>query len=255
MSAGRAAVKPGSVRPPVFPEVPMPRPFLTARWSNLFLATYAVPPSLLERRLPPGCALDLRDGRASVSLVAFEFLDTRVLGVGWPGYRNFAELNLRFYVRRGDERGVVFVREFVPRRLVAFLAWWLYNEPYHAAPISAVRQETDGSIAMEYRLRFAGREHVMRVTGSKPAVRPGPDTAEHFFKEHRWGFGVTRDGAALRYEVDHPVWDVYPVTGYEVGLDFASVYGPEWGFLQAQEPHSAVLAAGSAVSVYPKGRA
>ena len=72
----------------------MTRPFLTARWQNLFLASYAVPPSLLEKRLPPGLALDLKDGSAFVSLVAFEFLDTRVLGVGWPGYRNFGELNL-----------------------------------------------------------------------------------------------------------------------------------------------------------------
>src|SRR5215213_8997960 len=108
----------------------MARPFLTARWHNLFLATYPVPPALLEPRLPPGLTLDLRDGRAFVSLVAFEFLDTRVLGVPWPGYRDFAELNLRFYARRGEERGVVFLREFVPRFLIAWLARKLYNEPY-----------------------------------------------------------------------------------------------------------------------------
>src|SRR5262245_66568512 len=84
------------------------RPFLTARWQNLFLATYAVPPALLEPRLPPGLALDLRDGHAFVSLVAFEFLDTHVWGIGWPGCRNFTELNLRYYVQFGRERGVVF---------------------------------------------------------------------------------------------------------------------------------------------------
>src|SRR5882672_8618368 len=87
--------------------------FLTARWTNLFLATYAVPQELLRPRLPPGLDLDLRDGQAFVSLVAFDFLDTRVLGVPWPGYRNFPELNLRFYVRHGERRGVVFVREYV----------------------------------------------------------------------------------------------------------------------------------------------
>src|SRR5690242_7043427 len=107
--------------------------FLTARWSNLFLLTYAVPRPLLAGRLSPGLELDTRlglvddaaaerfgrDGPAFVSLVAFDFLDTRVLGVPWPGYRNFPEINLRFYVRwpttdgAGVERGVVFVREFV----------------------------------------------------------------------------------------------------------------------------------------------
>ncbi|KPV43387.1 hypothetical protein SE17_44325, partial [Kouleothrix aurantiaca] len=66
----------------------MPLPFLSARWSNLFLLTYAVPPELLEHRLAPGLTLDTRDGQAFVSLVAFDFLDTRVLGVPWPGFRN-----------------------------------------------------------------------------------------------------------------------------------------------------------------------
>src|ERR1700724_1878896 len=106
----------------------MARAFLTARWSNLFLATYAVPPALLEKRLPPGLHLDTRDGNAFVSLVAFEFLDTRVLGVPWPGYRNFPELNLRYYVRRGPERGVVFLREFVGLHLVSWIARNVFNE-------------------------------------------------------------------------------------------------------------------------------
>lgn len=232
----------------------MARPFLTAKWHNLFLATYAVPPALLEKRLPPGLALDLRDGDAFVSLVAFEFLDTRVMGIGWPGYRDFAELNLRFYARLGEERGVVFIREFVPQRLVAWIARYLYNEPYLAAPILATRQLSDGEIQMHYRLRFAGRDHDIRVSGSKPAFRPADDSLEHFFKEHKWGFGVTRNGRPLRYEVAHPVWDVYPVREYRLDFDFAAVYGPEWGFLTQATPYSTVLAAGSEIAVYPKGQ-
>ncbi len=233
----------------------MPRPFLTARWHDLFLLTYAVPPAMLEKRLPPGCVLDTRGGDAFVSLVAFQFLDTRVFGIGWPWHRDFAELNLRFYVRRGADRGVVFIREFVPRRVIAWAAWWLYNEPYLAAPISAKREASADAVSMEYRLTFAGREHRIAVTGRSPASRPGPDSDEHFFKEHQWGFGVTRGGVALRYHVEHPEWDVHPVTSWSLDFDFAAVYGPEWGFLGRAKPCSAVLAVGSAVSVYPKGRA
>src|SRR5437868_4596368 len=155
--------------------------FLTAQWKNLFLATYPVPPVLLEKRLPPGLSLDLRDGNAFVSLVAFQFLQTRVLGIGWPGYRHFGELNLRYYVRHGEERGVVFIREFVPQRLVAWMARWLYNEPYLAAPITAELTELPDEVRMSYRLHFAGRDHHIHVTGGKPAVRPAPDSLEHFF--------------------------------------------------------------------------
>jgi hypothetical protein len=232
----------------------MPRAFLTAEWNNLFLASYPVPPSLLEKRVPPGLSLDLRDGNALVSLVAFEFLHTRVLGISWPGYRNFAELNLRYYVRQGERRGVVFIREFVPQRLVAWMARQLYNEPYLAAPLWATRVECADEIRMEYRLRFAGREQRIAVSGGRPGFRPGEDSVEHFFKEHHWGYGVTRWGQAIRYEVAHPEWEVYPVRSYQLDFDFAAVYGPEWGILQEARPVSIVLAAGSAVRVFPKGK-
>jgi uncharacterized protein YqjF (DUF2071 family) len=232
----------------------VPIPFLTANWNNLFLATYAVPPALLEPRLPPGLALDVRGGRAFVSLVAFEFLDTRVLGVPWPGYRNFAELNLRFYVRHGTDRGVVFVREFVPQRLVAWMARRLYNEPYLAAQLTSHRQDDDRARTLEYRLTFAGRQHRIRVTGDKPAFLPGDATDEHFFKEHHWGFGSTRRGRTLRYKVEHPVWEVLPVRSYEIDLDWAAVYGAEWGFLGKAVPCSTVFAVGSPIRVYPKGQ-
>src|SRR5260370_5945784 len=74
--------------------------FLTARWINLLLATYAVPPELVASYLPAGIEPDARDGRAFASLVAFDFRDTRVLGVAWPGFRNFPEVNLRGNVFR-----------------------------------------------------------------------------------------------------------------------------------------------------------
>jgi uncharacterized protein YqjF (DUF2071 family) len=234
----------------------MARPFLSAAWRNLFLATYAVPPSLLEPHVPPGLALDTREGSAFVSLVAFEFLDTRVWGVAWPwpGLRNFAELNLRFYVHQGDQRGVVFLREFVPVRLVSWMARLLYNEPYRTAPLKATRHDDDATRQMEYRLRYAGREHVLGVAGAKPSFLPGEHTDEHFFKEHRWGFGTSRRGQTRRYEVTHPTWEVFPVRDFHIDLDGAAVYGPEWAFLGKAAPYSTVFAVGSAVEVFPRGK-
>jgi uncharacterized protein len=227
--------------------------FLTARWSNLCLLTYAVPPELLEGRLPRGLSLDLREGRAFVSLVAFDFLDTRVLGVPWPGYRDFPEINLRFYVRHGEARGVVFIREFVPRRLVAFLARAIYGEPYLAAPMSSRIMEDERRITVEHRLTFGGRENRVRVVGRKPGVMPDAGSTEHFFKEHQWGFGMGRGGACIRYEVAHPQWECYAVESFELDWDWRGVYGDEFAFLGEAEPCSVVLAAGSAISVFPKG--
>jgi uncharacterized protein YqjF (DUF2071 family) len=226
------------------------RPFLTARWENLILANFAVPDDLLLPRLPRGLDLDRWEGRAFVSLVAFEFRNTRVFGISWPGYRDFPEINLRFYVRRGSDRGVIFIREIVGLRLVARIARWVYNEPYRVSALKSFVTRTSDVVEVEHRLPGRDRVHTIRATGSVPAIRAAPDNVEHFFKEQRWGFGQTRRGATLMYEVDHPLWATYPVRSFSIDLDWDAVYGPEWGFLTKATPASVILAAGSPVSVY-----
>ncbi len=229
----------------------MERAFLSARWSNLVLVTYAVPPAVLAPWMPPGGRADTRDGSAFVSLVAFDFLDTRVLGVRWPGFVDFPEVNLRFYVQRDGRRGVSFVRELVPSRLVAGIARLLYNEPYRRAAMKSRVEEGAGVRTVEHEVRWQGRTHRLRAEGGLPAHRPGPDSVEHFFKEHDLGYGRTRAGRLLTYRVEHPEWDVLREPRVSLDWDFARVYGPEWAFLNAAEPRSVVLAVGSRVAVSP----
>lgn len=224
--------------------------FLSARWSNLVLLTYAVPSDLLEPYLPAGVTLDLRDGQAFASLVAFDFLDTRVLGVPWPGFRNFAEMNLRFYVRQGTRRGVVFIREIVPQWLVATIARGLYNEPYVAAPLHSTVTHTAATLTVEHQLSWQGRTHCVAVTGTLDQVRPGAESDEHFFKEHEWGFGRSHRGRTIVYQVTHPTWEVYPIVDWQLDLDWAAVYGPQWALLQDGQPYSTLLAVGSPIKVY-----
>ena len=117
----------------------MPRPFLTAEWRKLLMAQYQVEPALLQPFLPPGLQFDLFQERCYVSLVAFLFDHVRVKGIAFPFHQRFEEVNLRFYVKRQEpdgeiRRGVVFIREFVPRRAIAFVARRFYEEPYLALP-------------------------------------------------------------------------------------------------------------------------
>jgi uncharacterized protein YqjF (DUF2071 family) len=230
------------------------RPFLTARWSNLALISYAVPDAVLQPYLPPGLALDRREGQAFASLVAFDFLKTRVLGVPWPGFVNFPEINLRFYVREGQQRGVVFVREFVPSRVVAGMARLLYNEPYRATRMRSEVQTSGERIEVSHEFWWGGQAQRLRVTGQLPTVLPGEESTEHFFKEHQWGYGVDHWGRLLRYEVTHAHWQVYQQPVAQLEVDFGRLYGPQWRFLNEQAPASVVLAVGSGVEVYP-GRA
>ncbi|MBW1761298.1 MAG: DUF2071 domain-containing protein [Deltaproteobacteria bacterium] len=228
----------------------MAQTFLTAEWRHLCLFTYEVPAEQLEDCCPPGTEIDLLDGRAHLSLVAFDFLNTRVGGVAWPGFRSFPEINLRFYVRRGGARGVAFIREYVPQRLVAWIARRRYNEPYLDAPMESRVITAGDAITVEHELRTATAANSLRVTGSTNAFRPADDSVEHHFKEHQWGFGKTRDGKLVTYEVCHPAWEIYPVTSSELDWNWADAYGPKWSFLTDLSPVSVILAAGSDVSVH-----
>jgi uncharacterized protein YqjF (DUF2071 family) len=230
------------------------RPFLTARWINVALVSYPVSDAVLTPRLPPGLVLDRWQGRAFVSLVAFDFRDTRVRGVAWPGFRHFPEVNLRFYVRDGDRRGVVFIRELIPSRVVALVARLLYNEPYEVAPLRSVTETTTDRIRIIHEFARHGRAQRITVAGRRPS-EPAPEAgATHFFKEHAWGYGTDRRGGLLRYAVDHPSWRVYPDATARVELEFGAVYGPEWSFLAGATPEHVALAEGSPVAVYPGER-
>ena len=110
----------------------MPAPFLTAEWRSLAMLNYVVDPALLAPMVPRGTELDSFDGRTYMSLVGFRFERTRVRGIWIPLHSDFDEVNLRFYVRRrvsGEiRRGVVFIREVVPRWAIAAVARAVYGE-------------------------------------------------------------------------------------------------------------------------------
>lgn len=230
----------------------MTRPFLEAHWSHLCIVSYLVPPALLERHLPRGLSLDTRDGQGVVSLVAFDFENTRVRGFGVPFHRDFPEVNLRFYVKQGATRGVCFIREFVPKRLVSWIARKLYHEPYeHVAMCSDVHRTPDG-LEVVHKFRHHDRWQQLRVAATKEApLLPTEDSTESFLIDQAWGFGRDAEGRVLRYRVAHPRWLTYHVEWAEVKVNWAKTYGQEWKGLEHEKPFSTILAEGSEVSVYP----
>jgi uncharacterized protein YqjF (DUF2071 family) len=228
-----------------------PRPVLTARWVNLALVTWAVPPAVLEPHLPPGCEPDLIDGSAFVSLVAFDFLDTRVLGVPWPGFVDFPEINLRYYVRHDGRRGVTFVRELVPSKLVSLVARTLYDEPYAAARMTSRTRQEGARRTVTHQVVWRGKTCRLEMSGTLPSALSSPRSLEHFLKEHDVGYGRSRRGRLVAYSVAHPPWDVLKDPTLRLDWDFGHVYGRDWAFLGDARPRSLVFAEGSGVAVYP----
>jgi uncharacterized protein YqjF (DUF2071 family) len=226
-----------------------PTRFLTARWERLLMLNYEIDPALLRDRVPVGTELDLWDGRCFVSMVGFHFLDTRVLGIAVPFHRDFLEVNLRFYVKRdtGSEvrRGVVFVKEIVPRLALALVANVVYNENYIALPMAFAESEQ----ALSYAWTHRGERCELKATRQGDPSLPGEGSEEQFITEHYWGYASQRDGSTMEYQVEHPPWRVTRgVDGVLTG-DVSRLYGAELAPLLKGAPSSCFIAEGSPIVV------
>lgn len=239
------------------------RPFLTARWEDLALVTWRIDADVLRAYLPEGLEPDrLPDdppGTAYISLVAFRFVDTRVLGVAIPFHRNFPEVNLRVYVRTTDDavprRGVAFVAELVPKAFISAVANVMYHEHYRTVPMEVAAQDMgEDRRRLHMRIDVGERVHTMTMLGRRPSVRPAADSLEHFFKEHSWGFGRDASGDRVIYRVEHPIWDVYPVDAEDLTLDvhFGELYGAPWQCLDGLPVAHVAYAVGSEIAVFPR---
>jgi uncharacterized protein len=235
----------------------MGRRFLSAAWRNLVMLNYEIDPTVLRPLIPKGTELDPWNGRYFVSVVGFLFLHTRVLGIPIPFHRNFEEVNLRFYVRRkasdGWRRGVVFVKEIVPRIAIAAVARWIYNENYVACPMSSsvrLPDEARGTPGWaEYRWTNRGREHSVSAAFHGTPLYPAPGSEEEFITEHYWGYVPQRDGSSLEYRVEHPQWRVWRASGSKLDGDVEGFYGEQYAEALRQPPSSAFVAEGSEIAV------
>jgi hypothetical protein len=226
------------------------RAFLTAEWRWLAMINYAIEPDVLQPLVPAGVELDSFEGVTYVSMVGFLFLNTRVLGAPVPFNGDFEEVNLRFYVRErateGWRRGVVFVKEIVPKRAIAAVARSVYGEPYVRLPM-AHRVEWP---LVRYEWRVAGRWNALEVRAEGEAAFPTPGSLEEFIGEHYWGYTARRDGGTSAYRVEHVPWRIWRVGECSLECDVKALYGPGFAHVLARPPQSAFLAGGSAVQVY-----
>jgi len=229
--------------------------FLTAEWRSLALLNYEVDPAVLTPFVPPGTELDFWNGRTFVSLVGFLFQRTRICGMAIPFHRNFEEVNLRFYVCRkvddGWRRGVVFIKELVPRRAIALVARKCYNENYIALPMSHQIEKFQEEIkSVAYFWRFHGNENYLKLATCGGAQLLVEGSEQEFITEHYWGYARQRDGSTLEYRVEHPRWRVWETQAAELHCEAAELYGENFHDTLGRPPSSAFLADGSEVRVH-----
>jgi uncharacterized protein len=231
--------------------------FLSAEWRYLLMLNYEVEPRLLASSVPAGTELDFYDGRCFVSVVGFRFLKTKVLGWAIPFHRNFEEVNLRFYVRRrtpeGWRRGVVFVREIVPRLGIALVARTFYGEPYSAMPMRHELRSEETKLRIAYAWRRAeGWESISASVEGEP-YELSPGSLEEFITEHYWGY-TARPWGCSEYEVEHPRWKIWNARDAVLHAEVATLYGETFQESLSAPPASAFLAEGSPVVVRQGGK-
>lgn len=231
--------------------------FLTAEWRKLIMANFAIDPKLLHPYLPSGTELDLWSDNCYVSLVGFLFRRVRLRGLPIPFHTTFPEVNLRFYVRvktaEGWRRGVVFIKEIVPRPAITLVANVFYGEPYQTLPMQYLIKEEEQRLEVSYGWRLK-QWHSLSVVADTTTVPIGAGSEEEFITEHYWGYTKQRAQHTNAYEVVHPRWDMYPVQAWAIEADFGLVYGPQFSFLTGATPQSVLLAEGSPIAVQAGGR-
>lgn len=230
----------------------MSKIFLQAEWRKLMMANYAVDAALLQAYVPYKTELDIYDGICYVSLVGFMFNNTKMLGFKIPAHVNFEEVNLRFYVRHQHEgewrRGVVFIKELVPKLAISLVANTLYGEHYETCAMRHNWTTNTEDQVIEYAWKKGTWQSMQVRTGLEKQPIPEGSEAE-FITEHYWGYTQLGAQKTSQYGVEHPRWEVYPVLGYKINIDFGQVYGQDFAFLNGLEPKSVFLAEGSEIIV------
>lgn len=231
----------------------MPSVFLSARWEHIVLANYAVDSAILQNLIPLGTELDPWDGESYVSLVGFMFERSKILGLPIPFHGSFEEVNLRFYVRRKVDgqwrRGVVFVKELVPKCAVTWVARSVYHENYATVPMSHRLILDDNQSCTEIAYAWGSADSTCELVADLRGARDADtDERARFFADHYWGYSQRGD-MTIEYQVEHPPWHLREPAQFKLSGDLAPTYGRTFADALACGPRSVFVAGGSAISV------
>ncbi|MBL0012307.1 MAG: DUF2071 domain-containing protein [Flavobacterium sp.] len=227
--------------------------FLKANWENIIMVNYEIEPEILLPYLPNGVTLDLYDGKAYVSLVGFMFKNTKIFGVPIPYLGTFEEINLRFYVKRREgntiKRGVVFINETIPYRVVAWMANKLYKEHYTVVPTRHFIHQMGEKQQVKFEWLLNRRWNHILVEANTAAKKMVAKSLEEFIYEHYYGYTKVSENYTEEYRLQHPSWEVNEVYNYDIRCDFSSMYGADFSVLNETKPTAVFIAKGSSVKV------
>ncbi|MDD5140270.1 MAG: DUF2071 domain-containing protein [Verrucomicrobiales bacterium] len=204
-------------------------PFL-AGWERVLFIHFEVDAVQLQRDVP--FPIDLRDGKAYVSLVAFTMLDMRFRiggkALSWmlKPVSTHEFLNVRTYVRHGDEGGIYFLTEWLSNWLSVRLGPLLYGLPYHYAKINYKHAHEKGRLSgkVETHNRRCNFNYDARLAPDTTFAPCENDSPDKFLLERYTAF--TSHGSTRRFfRIWHPPW---PQIRVKVSISDDSLLKKTW---------------------------
>ncbi len=227
--------------------------FLKANWENIIMANYEIDPEILIPFLPKGVSLDLFNGKAYISLVGFMFKKTKLFNIPIPVLGTFEEINLRFYVIRKEgnqiKRGVVFINETIPYKIVAWMANKLYKEHYTVVPTKHKLRVKEENQKIKFEWLLNQKWNSIYVESETKTEVMQSESLEKFIYEHYYGYTKINENKTEEYQLQHPSWRVHKVLNHTIDCDFEAMYGNSFSVLNHTKPEAVFIAEGSSVKV------
>ncbi|RXI96264.1 DUF2071 domain-containing protein [Anaerobacillus alkaliphilus] len=180
-------------------------------WKDLLFAHYPISPTILRPMIPSCFTLDTFEGTAWVSVVPFKMSKIRMRYLSkLPLTPDFAELNVRTYVKFGNKPGVYFFSLDANSKIAVKAGNQFYHLPYYDADMSINQIEEWVDFKSE---RIDPRVKSGLFTGK---YRPNgevftakPDTIEHWLTE-RYVLYVTNGKNVYEGNIHHNPWPLQP---------------------------------------------
>jgi hypothetical protein len=139
----------------------------------------------------------------------------------------------------------------VPKPIISTTANLLYNEHYSTARMNHNIETTGQKIRVEYNWKSRNSPwSTIQIQADNSLQDIEPHSEAEFIFEHYFGYNKLSKNATIEYAVEHPRWQMYPVTDFLLDADIAGFYGKEFApFIDGVAPHSVFLAKGSNVIV------
>ncbi len=229
---------------------------MRAEWNNILMANFIAPKELLLPLVPHHTELDLFNANAYISLVGFMFLNTTMHGFSIPLHTDFEEVNLRFYVKYNSmgnwKRGVVFIKEIVPKPAVAFIANTFFEQKYSTMKMRHTSNDAGKFIEAGYEWNYENKWNKLAVKATKKSFRINDGSYEEFIADNYWGYTKSSESKTYEYEVQHPRWELQRVDSHSIQCDFGALYGEEFSFLSKEKPESVLFTKGSEIKIFGK---